>query len=51
MFLVFPVGDVELEKIIRRQQTKKLYNIGCLRVRGLPFSCKKDDIIEFFKGF
>lgn len=48
---VFDVGDVEMEQVHRRAQIKNsTSSYGFVRIRGLPYNCKKDDLIDFFKG-
>ena len=48
---VFEVGDVEMEQVLRRAQVKNnTSNKGFVRIRGLPFNCKRDEVLEFFKG-
>ncbi|KAI6209921.1 Heterogeneous nuclear ribonucleoprotein H3 [Aphelenchoides besseyi] len=48
---VFSLGEVEINQAIRRMQMRsQMSEQGTVRVRGLPFSCRKDDLIGFFKG-
>uniref|UniRef100_A0A915ECE2 RRM domain-containing protein n=1 Tax=Ditylenchus dipsaci TaxID=166011 RepID=A0A915ECE2_9BILA len=48
---VFEVGGVEMEQFKRRKQLKEnSANQGFIRVRGLPYNCKKEDLVEFFQG-
>lgn len=43
---------MEMDHIMRRSQIKQnTANKGFVRIRGLPFNCKREDVIEFFKGF
>lgn len=40
-----------MSKVQRRLQIKKeTADKGFVRIRGLPFSCKKDDLVKFFQG-
>ncbi|CAD5225088.1 unnamed protein product [Bursaphelenchus xylophilus] len=46
---VFVVADAD-QLIKRIQSTLVDRNTGAVRVRGLPYSCKKEDVYDFFKG-
>jgi hypothetical protein len=49
---VFTIAESELNDLIRRLEVKKeTANRGFVRIRGLPYSCKKEDITRFFQGF
>jgi RNA recognition motif-containing protein len=51
LFLVFTIGDVETNQVVRRmQQRASASNQGAIRVRGIPFSCTEDELKDFFKG-
>lgn len=49
--LVFAISDVELDQLMRRAyQRAASGNSGFVRVRGLPYSCRREELIGFFKG-
>ncbi|KAH7721546.1 RNA recognition domain-containing protein [Aphelenchoides avenae] len=49
---VFAISDVELDQLMRRAyQRAASGNSGFVRVRGLPYSCRREELIGFFKGF
>lgn len=40
-----------MDQVIRRSQIKNnTANKGFVRIRGLPFNCKREDVVNFFKG-
>lgn len=48
---VFALGDIEIAQVQRRiAQRNAITEHACIRVRGLPFACKKEDLNAFFKG-
>ena len=49
---VFQVSDIEMDQLARRLQMKKTMSTkGFVRIRGLPYSCNKENIQQFFRGF
>jgi hypothetical protein len=46
--LVFNAKPEEFEQCIRRQNAVQQDNF--IKLRGLPFSCKAEDIEQFFQG-
>ncbi|XP_056643648.1 heterogeneous nuclear ribonucleoprotein H-like [Diorhabda carinulata] len=48
---VFKVNKAEMEWVIKRSgPTYGLNEDGCVRLRGLPFGCSKEEIAQFFTG-
>ncbi|GJQ88331.1 hypothetical protein Trydic_g3807 [Trypoxylus dichotomus] len=48
---VFKVGRAEMEWVIKRcGPTYGANEDGCVRLRGLPFGCSKEEIAQFFTG-
>lgn len=41
-----------MEWVLRRSgmNVEHAMDDGCVRLRGLPFGCSKDEIADFFKG-
>lgn len=49
--LVFRVKRAEMEWVIKRSgPTHGVNEDGCVRLRGLPFGCSKEEIAQFFTG-
>lgn len=49
--LVFKVNRAEMDYVIKRCGTSYNSNEdGCVRLRGLPFECSKEEIAQFFTG-
>jgi len=49
---IFTIGDVEIDQVLRRMNMKhqaESSDQGTIRVFGLPFTCKKEDLVGFFK--
>lgn len=50
-FVVFKVKRAEMEWVIKRcGPTYGSNEDGCVRLRGLPFGCSKEEIAQFFTG-
>lgn len=48
---VFKVNRAEMEWVIKRYSPSYGSNDdGCVRLRGLPFDCSKEEISQFFTG-
>ncbi|KAL1501944.1 hypothetical protein ABEB36_007170 [Hypothenemus hampei] len=48
---VFKVNRAEMDWVIKRSGTSYNGNEdGCVRLRGLPFGCSKEEIAQFFTG-
>lgn len=48
---VFKVNKAEMEWVIKRSgPSYGLNEDGCVRLRGLPFGCSKEEIAQFFTG-
>lgn len=48
---VFKVNRAEMEWVIKRSGSSSNSNEdGCVRLRGLPFGCSKEEIAQFFTG-
>ncbi|XP_075209789.1 heterogeneous nuclear ribonucleoprotein H-like isoform X2 [Lycorma delicatula] len=49
---VFRSKRSEMEWVLRRSgmNVEHAMDDGCVRLRGLPFGCSKDEIADFFKG-
>lgn len=48
---VFKVNRAEMDWVIKRSGTSYGANEdGCVRLRGLPFGCSKEEIAQFFTG-
>ncbi|CAH1137536.1 unnamed protein product [Phyllotreta striolata] len=48
---VFKVNKAEMEWVVKRSgPTYGLNDDGCVRLRGLPFGCSKEEIAQFFTG-
>lgn len=51
IFSVFKVNRAEMEWVIKRCSPAYGSNDdGCVRLRGLPFDCSKEEIAQFFTG-
>lgn len=49
--LVFKVNKAEMDWVIKRSgPTYGNNDDGCVRLRGLPFGCSKEEIAQFFTG-
>lgn len=49
--VVFKVKRAEMEWVIKRcSPTYGSNEDGCVRLRGLPFGCSKEEIAQFFTG-
>lgn len=50
--LVFKSKRSEMEWVIKRSgaHQEDSLNDGCVRLRGLPFGCSKEEISQFFSG-
>lgn len=49
--LVFRVNKAEMEWVVKRSGPSYGCNEdGCVRLRGLPFGCSKEEIAQFFTG-
>lgn len=51
-FVVFKCKKSEMEWVVRRSgsQMDNALDDGCVRLRGLPFGCSKEEIAQFFTG-
>uniref|UniRef100_A0A915MB08 RRM domain-containing protein n=1 Tax=Meloidogyne javanica TaxID=6303 RepID=A0A915MB08_MELJA len=48
---VFQVSDIEMEQLMKRLLMKRtMATKGFVRVRGLPYTCTKDQVQQFFQG-
>lgn len=48
---VFKVNRAEMDWVVKRSGTSSEGNEdGCVRLRGLPFGCSKEEIAQFFTG-
>lgn len=48
---MFKVNKAEMEWVIKRcGPTYGSNEDGCVRLRGLPFGCSKEEIAQFFTG-
>ncbi|XP_072401410.1 heterogeneous nuclear ribonucleoprotein H isoform X1 [Diabrotica undecimpunctata] len=48
---VFKVNKAEMEWVVKRSgPSSGLNDDGCVRLRGLPFGCSKEEIAQFFTG-
>ncbi|RZC36291.1 heterogeneous nuclear ribonucleoprotein H [Asbolus verrucosus] len=48
---VFKVNKAEMDWVIKRSgPTYGINDDGCVRLRGLPFGCSKEEIAQFFTG-
>ncbi|KAG8231935.1 hypothetical protein J437_LFUL011404 [Ladona fulva] len=49
---VFKTKKSEMEWVIKRsgQHLQSVMDDGCVRLRGLPFGCSKEEIAQFFSG-
>ncbi|XP_044262601.1 heterogeneous nuclear ribonucleoprotein H-like [Tribolium madens] len=48
---VFKVNKAEMDWVIKRSgPTYGVNDDGCVRLRGLPFGCSKEEIAQFFTG-
>jgi hypothetical protein len=48
---VFPISADELHQFFKRLEVKRsTSDKGFIRVRGLPYNCRRDDLTDFFKG-
>lgn len=52
IFLVFKAKKGEMEWVIKRSglNLENAMDDGCVRLRGLPFGCSKEEIAQFFSG-
>lgn len=50
-FVVFKVNRAEMDWVIKRcAPMNGSDEDGCVRLRGLPFGCSKEEIAQFFTG-
>lgn len=50
-FLVFKVNKAEMDWVVKRSgPSHGVSDDGCVRLRGLPFGCSKEEIAQFFTG-
>lgn len=50
-FTVFKVNRAEMEWVVKRSGPQDSFSEdGCIRLRGLPFGCSKEEIAQFFTG-
>ncbi|UYV71308.1 HNRNPH1 [Cordylochernes scorpioides] len=49
---IFKSKKAEMDWVLARNSANKegLLNDGCVRLRGLPFGCSKEEIVQFFNG-
>ncbi|GLV43924.1 glorund [Carabus blaptoides fortunei] len=48
---VFKVNRAEMEWVVKRSGPQDSFSEdGCIRLRGLPFGCSKEEIAQFFTG-
>lgn len=49
---VFRAKRSEMEWVVKRsgQNMEHIMDDGCVRLRGLPFGCSKEEIANFFAG-
>lgn len=48
---VFQVSDIEMEQLMKRLHMKRtMATKGFVRIRGLPYTCTKEQVQEFFQG-
>lgn len=49
---VFKAKRGEMDWVIKRNgiNVENAMDDGCVRLRGLPFGCSKEEIIQFFSG-
>ncbi|XP_044742864.1 heterogeneous nuclear ribonucleoprotein F-like isoform X2 [Chrysoperla carnea] len=47
---VFKVNRAEMEWVLKRRGLNGSNEDGCVRLRGLPFGCSKEEIAQFFSG-
>lgn len=51
IFLVFKINRAEMDWVVKRSGSSFSGNEdGCVRLRGLPFGCSKEEIAHFFTG-
>lgn len=52
VFIVFKAKRGEMEWVIKRSglNLENAMDDGCVRLRGLPFGCSKEEIAQFFTG-
>lgn len=50
--LVFKAKKGEMEWVVKRNgaNMENAMDDGCVRLRGLPFGCSKEEIAQFFSG-
>uniref|UniRef100_A0A1I8BFJ0 RRM domain-containing protein n=1 Tax=Meloidogyne hapla TaxID=6305 RepID=A0A1I8BFJ0_MELHA len=47
---VFQVSDIEMEQLMKRLHMKRtMATKGFVRIRGLPYTCTKEQVQEFFQ--
>lgn len=52
IIIVFQVSDIEIEQLMKRLHMKRtLATKGFVRIRGLPYTCTKDQVQQFFEGW
>jgi hypothetical protein len=51
-FSVFKAKRGEMEWVVKRSglNLENAMDDGCVRLRGLPFGCSKEEIAQFFSG-
>ena len=52
LFSVFKAKRSEMEWVVKRSglNLENAMDDGCVRLRGLPFGCSKEEIAQFFSG-
>lgn len=52
LFSVFKAKRGEMEWVVKRSglNMENVMDDGCVRLRGLPFGCSKEEIAQFFTG-
>lgn len=49
---VFKSNNIEMDWVLKHTgpNSPDSSNDGCVRLRGLPFGCSKEEIVQFFTG-